>query len=212
MPLIPFPNVPKLPGVPPLNRAGYQQASNAALKIVAAAAGLKALGLVARPRTWLVLGPDGQEILLPDSVLSLEYRGDAKISTYPVEGGGFASYNKVRAPFGLHIVMTCTGTGRQSRAAMLSGLDKLKDGPDLVSIVTPDAVYQSLNLVQYDFQRTSKSSLTMLTISAGFEEVAQTAQATVTTAQPAGAPAVNTGTVRADAPTAAQSTAAAGVQ
>jgi len=223
MPLIPFPNVPKLPGVPPLNRAGYNAASQAAAKVVSAASGIKALGLVAQQRSWQILDESGATLLQPDAVLSLEYRGEAKISTYPVEGGGFSSYNKVRAPADLHIVMTCAGTGsgvgtgigtgKQTREAFLSALAKLKDGVKLATIVTPDAVYKPFALVGYDFQRTSKSGVTMLTVSASFQEVAETATAERTqTAQPAGAPMVSGGAVKAEAPTASQAAKLTGVQ
>lgn len=223
MPLIPFPNVPKLPGVPPLNRAGYNAASQTAAKVIAAAAGLKALGLVAQARSWQILDASGKTLLNPDTVLSLEYRGEAKISTYPVEGGGFSSYNKVRVPADLHIVMTCAGTGsglgtgigtgKQSRESFLAALAKLKDGVTLATIVTPDAVYKSFALIEYDMQRTSKSGVTMLTVSASFQEVAETATAERTqTAQPAGAPMVAGGAVKAEAPTAAQAPKLTGVQ
>src|SRR5690348_14896318 len=38
----------------------------------------------------------GTPVLTPDSVLSLEWHGEERISDYPVQNGQFASYNKVK--------------------------------------------------------------------------------------------------------------------
>jgi hypothetical protein len=147
-----------------------------------------------------VLGPDGKAIITPDSVLGLEYRGESKISTYPVEGGSFGSYNKVQAPFDLHIIMTCSG-GQMTREAFLARMELLKASVELCSVVTPDAVYKSLNLVQFDYRRTSANGVTLLTVNASFAEVRVTATTEYTkTATPAGAGMVNNGSTKAEAP------------
>jgi hypothetical protein len=48
-------------------------------------------------------------VITPDNVLSLEYKGEERVSNFPIEAGGFSSFNKVAIPFDLRIVMTCGG-------------------------------------------------------------------------------------------------------
>lgn len=199
MPLIPHPNVPLTAGVPALARAASAVAVAGNLALIGAGA-LRQLGLIGKPKVWAVLGPDGKAIITPDSVLDLEYRGESKISTYPVEGGSFGSYNKVQAPFDLHIIMTCSG-GKMTREAFLARMESLKASVELCSVVTPDAVYKPLNLVQFDYRRTSTNGVTLLTVNASFEEVRVTATTEYTkTATPAGAGMVNNGSTKAEAP------------
>ena len=200
MPLIPHPNVPNAPGVPALARAVSGVAKVGNLALIGAGA-LRQLGLIGKPKVWAVLGKDGKAIVTPDSVLGLEYRGEAKISTYPVEGGSFGSYNKVQAPYDLHIIMTCGGAGQMTREAFLARMEALKTSVDLCSVVTPDAVYKSLNLVQFDYRRTSSNGVTLLTVNASFSEVRVTATTEYTkTATPSGAGMINNGSTKAEAP------------
>ncbi len=89
-----------------------------------------------------------------------------------------------------------------TREAFLSAMRSLKSFVDLRSVSTPDAVYKSLNLVQFDYRRTSTNGVTLLTVNASFQEVRVTATAKYTkTAAPAGATMVNNGGVKAEAPT-----------
>lgn len=202
MPLIQYPKVPLTAGVPALARAASAVAGAGNLALIGAGA-LRQLGLIGSPKVWAILGPNGKAIIRPDSVLGMEYRGEAKISTYPVEGGSFGSYNKVQAPYDLHIIMTCGGAGKMTREAFLARMEALKASVELCSVVTPDAVYKSLNLVQFDYRRTSTNGVTLLTVDASFSEIRVTATTEYTkTAKPSGAGMVNNGSTKAEAPAA----------
>lgn len=199
MPRIQYPNVPLTAGVPALARAASAVAGAGNLALIGAGA-LRQLGLIGTPKVWQILARSGKPMITPDSVLAFEYRGESKISTYPVEGGSFGSYNKVQMPGDLHIVMTCAG-GAMTRDVFLARLEAVKQSVFLVGIVTPDAYYGSMALVGFDYRRTSANGVTLLTVNASFTEVRVTATTEYTkTATPSGAGMVNNGSTKAEAP------------
>lgn len=200
MPLIPYPNVPKVPGVPDVLRAA---GAVSAVVVVA-----QQFGLIASSTYWGILNANGNEAIRPDSVVAFDYRGESRIASYPVEDGGFSSYNKVRTPVDIRIVMTCGGNSYMPRQAFLSKLEALKDSLELVSIVTPDRVYQSLNVVSLATQRIARNGVSLLAAEVGFIEVQSSATASYApTAKPSGAAAVSNGSVNPTAPTTKQATA-----
>lgn len=139
----------------------------------------------------------GTPVLTPDSVLSLEWHGEERISDYPVQNGQFASYNKVKVPFDLRMVMTCQGLNYvqsalqsvtqsldqalgqlglafgqpMSRDAFLKQLDTMLDSTDLYDVVTPDKVYQNVNLVGYNHAKQDTKGAVMIIAELMFREV-----------------------------------------
>jgi len=210
MPLIPFPNVPNVKGVPALMRAASATGS-----IVTIA---KSFGLIKdKTAEWRILSADGKTAIKPDSVISFEYRGESKISTYPVENGSFASYNKVRMPADARLTMTCggnvssvlgsiiSGSTDKTKEYFLSKLEEMKNSTDSFSIVTPDAEYKNMNLVGYDYSRRSTNGVTLLTVDASFMEVRVSALVQYSsTAKPSGSNPVSNGSVDPAAASTAQ--------
>src|SRR6185312_3368208 len=139
----------------------------------------------------------GNPVLTPDSVLSLEWHGEERISDYPVQQGQFVSYNKVKVPFDLRIVMTCQGKNfvqdalqsvtqslnqalsniglafgqPMSRDAFLRQLDTMLESTDLYDVVTPDKVYQNVNLVAYNHAKKNDDGATLIIAELMFREV-----------------------------------------
>lgn len=139
----------------------------------------------------------GNPVLTPDSVLSLEWHGEERISDYPVQQGQFVSYNKVKVPFDLRMVMTCQGLNYvqdalqsvtqslnqalsniglafgqpMSRDAFLRQLDTMLDSTDLYDVVTPDKVYQNVNLVAYNHAKKNDEGGTLIIAELMFREV-----------------------------------------
>lgn len=205
MALIPFPNVPSLPGVPNLPRLPGGGSVLGIAGAVGAVLLLRNRQAEITPSKWLIQDSTGRALLEPDSVIGFDYRGESKISTFPVENGGFASYNKITSPFDVRIAMTCSGHGPMKRDAFLAKLTELKDALTLLTITTPDAVYKSLNLVQFDYRRTSRSGVSLLSVDAGFTEVRETGKATYSNVnRPDDASKVHNGTVQALPPTSQQ--------
>lgn len=160
-----------------------------------AADALNILNLFAGPQ-WGI-GLNGNFVLFPDSILSLDNRNEWKIPNYPMEQGSFESYNKVTMPYVNRVVMTKGGTVAQ-RSAFLSTLDIIANSTDLYDIVTPEVIYSGVNVTGYSMQRTATNGVGLLTVEVLFEEIRVTATAAFqNTAQPSGANPVSTGSVQA---------------
>lgn len=199
MSLIPYPNVPPLPGVPAINRnsAGYV---GAALNIAAQLLPNNLFGT-----KWAITDASGNLALVPDSFVNFEYKNERKIPNYPVEGGSFSNYNKVAMPFDCRCVVTCSGNGAMSKQKFLLALQKYLDSLTLLTISTPDASYPNLNLVHVDYRRESSQGATLLLVQLWFQEV-RIAQksAAPKTAKPSGSVSVDIGQVSPVPPSAAQ--------
>lgn len=203
MPLIPYPNVPNTDGVPPLSRRANQPTSSAALSNASSASSANVLTATAL-NSWQIVDSQGAAVITPDSVLQLEYRGESRVSSAPVEQGAFTSYNKVASPYDLHLVITCNGTGEMGRDDFLNTLNALANSTALCSVVTPDAIYADCNLVSFDYRRQSNNGATMIIAACYFQEIRQTAAAGLSSTKKAdGADPVKRGATSAISPSSA---------
>lgn len=151
---------------------------------------------------------DGDAVIAADNVISVEYKQDWSISDYPVENGGFQSYDKVSSPFDLRIRFS-RGGSTDDRTELLQSLDQAAQPLTLYDAVTPEQVYSSMNITHYDYHRTSSNGAGLLTADVWLTEVRVTAQAAFSnTAQPSGADAKSDGTVQTSPPTDGQSESA----
>lgn len=145
----------------------------------------------------------GKPVLTPDSVVSLEWHGEERISDYPVQNGQFASYNKVAVPFDLRMVVTCQGLNYvqsalqsvtqsldqalgqlglafgqpMSRDAFLRQLDTMLASTDLYNVVTPDKVYENVNLIAYNHAKKNDEGGTLIIAELMFKEVRESGNA-----------------------------------
>ena len=143
-------------------------------------------------------------VIKPDSIFSVDVREDRRISNYPQEQGGFASYNKVFVPFAGRVRMTKSGSV-SDKAAFLTLLRSLKNDTNLYSLMMPEASYQSCNIVHYDLVRTAKQGAQMLTVDVWVEEVNNSVTQTYSnTALPSAGSAFSAGPVPPLDATAAQ--------
>lgn len=186
----------------------------AAIAEVTGALGIDVLNPLATD--WMIVS-DGSmaPVIVPDTVPRFEYRGESRVSDYPVEQGAFASYNKVAQPFDIRMMMVCSGlnfvqSGIQAiglnlgpkymqKTDFIDTLDYMLATTDLFTIVTPDKTYPSVNMVHYDYKRETKNGATMLIVDAWFQEIRVTGSATYSSsvASPSAADPVSVGTVHA---------------
>lgn len=196
MPLIEFPDVPDVAGVPAILRSISVPTPGAVLDSLI---GSVSDAVFARP-VWGVFDEDGNEVLLPDSFLGIEYRNEARVSNYPQEKGAFASYNKVETPYDCRVKMAIGGE-KADRTAFLDTLEALRKGLDLLTVVTPEVSYASANLQSYNYSRTTTNGVSMLTVELNFIEVRITAAAEFSQIEepqePAAADPVSDGQVQA---------------
>jgi hypothetical protein len=178
MPRIQFPNVPKVPGVPQLNR------SNAFPSTVTPgiAGGISVFNLLRSflsPPVWGIfrdtsedeqgnsedIDPETGEplpvvtvtgtqvpVIVPDTFLTFGYRNEYTVSDAPTERGGFASYNKVAQPYEVQMRLFKSGTVGE-RKAFLESIERIVGDTNLYKIVTPERTYLRVNLLRYEVLR-----------------------------------------------------------
>jgi len=220
MPLIPFPNVPAVSGVPALPRiAGASGQAQAALGILQgalwkAASGQKqwgifdskgkALGSTGALSTAASIAKSVLGFGSTQSTVSVDYLKESKVSDFPVEKGGFASYNKVEAPAN-PIVTLCFSGSESEAGAFLTAIDAACKSTELYSVVTPEARYIDHAIERYNYQRRHDRGASILVVELSLKEV-RTVSAQYTKApgktqisdpkSPAAAPAVDAGKVQ----------------
>src|SRR5574337_124086 len=94
---IPFPNVPNVAGVPALLR----NVSNIGMAVTGALAVVAKYGSLSNflaPKWGIFRADNLTPVVIADSVVSVDYRNESRISDFPVELGSFGSYNKVATP------------------------------------------------------------------------------------------------------------------
>lgn len=170
-----FPNVPDGPGVPALPRLPGAIPPVVQL-LVSDALGL--LGAFGNPTWGLFL--DGQPVVTAESVYSFDFKKSAQISNFPVENGGFESYNKVQKPYDVRLRFTTGGTPAD-RQALIESAEAAVASLDLMIAVTPEAVYPNVNPTHMDYRRTAVSGQGLIVVDLFCEEVRVQSSSTFTT-------------------------------
>lgn len=146
------------------------------------------------PQQWGIF-LDGEAVVLADNVLTMEYRQDSRISTYPQEQGAFASYNKVMMPFEAKLRFS-TGGSVSDRQEMLDSIAALIGDTNLYDVVTPERIFLSCNVTHFDFKRAAENA-GLLSVDVWLEEVRIAGSATFSsTKSPGTAGNVNNGLVQ----------------
>jgi hypothetical protein len=159
-----YPDVPVAAGVPPVNRpsAALQTVTAVDTAAILVADAVIAARMFAAPN-WGIFDASMQPVITGDSTISVAFRKQARVSDYPIEQGGFASYNKVQTPYDSRLTFACGGsfsvnsviaaagaaiagnlsgalgalTGEAARTAFLDSIDAAEQSTDLYNIVTP---------------------------------------------------------------------------
>lgn len=192
-------------GIPPL----LGQIANVTNKIsLVTSDALGILNLFAGPQ-WGVFNLNGNIALEPDSIISLDFKREWSIPNYPVEQGGFETYNKVTTPSDTNIRMTKGGTD-EDRYNFLYQVQYAAASLHLYNVVMPEGpLIQNVNIIRYDYRRTSTNGVGLLSVDIAFREIRVTATTAFSnTAAPSGANPVNDGSVQPQVPTTSQSAAA----
>ena len=188
-----YPNVPLLPGVPPVLRSPTSASSLLPQILLTADTILNALF----QGQWGVYDQYGSPLIIGDSVMGFDYRNETKNSTYPIEDGGFQSYNKVQVPYDAKITFAIDGDVVE-RSTFLQDCDALARSTQLVNVVTPEMTYVNANATRCEYSRTrDNGGVSMIQVTMFFEEVRQGVTATFTnTTNPSDQDAAANGTVQ----------------
>lgn len=196
-----MPNVPNLPGVPPLASYGVgvvalasTDAANVLRAFLPPAWGIYIDGLpiVAPSLALASVAPTlatastvaalfGAPNIVPVIASTVEffYSADSPISTYPQEEGAFQSYDKVQMPFEIRMKIACSGSISQ-RQSFQNTLEGLRSSTRLVSVLTPDRVYLNCNCKHVEFPRRADRGVQLIVADVWFEQVRFTSTADFT--------------------------------
>jgi hypothetical protein len=183
-----YPNVPDLPGVPPIAR-------NILAPVAVIASPIVSRFLSLFDQTWGVFDEDNNQVLAPDSFLGIEFQNAFNISNYPVEQGAFASYNKVNNPFACW-VRVAKGGSKEDRDDFLEALGTLSKSLDLYTIVTPEKVYSDVNLETFDYRRETDNGAGIIVANCKFIEIRQATAEYSNTKSPTASDTYELGTVQ----------------
>lgn len=157
------------------------------------------------PKGWGVFDAGLFAVFDVDTMVDLRQSARTKVADFPIEDGGFVSYDKVREPFASKVRLAVSGADRVQQ--FLAALDEVVADFNLYSIVTPDRVYTPVTMEGYDYARGRERSATMVTVDLEFREIRQVAPAYATVAitptqakNPASASKQNVGKQQAQPP------------
>lgn len=156
---------------------------------------------------WGIFTEDGSPVLIGDTVVSLDIRNERRLANFPIEEGGFATYNKVNMPFESRVSIAKGGT-ESERSDFIGTLEQLVNDLELYAVVTPEYTYPSANLFAYDIRRTVRNGVTLITAEVSIEEVRiiNAAQYSNNAQDSSGAAQENGGSVQSEPATAATET------
>lgn len=123
---------------------------------------------------WGIFDEGFSDVLKPDSIASVGMQGEYRIADYPTEKGGFASYNKVQTPMDIRVILT-KGGALSERVAFLAKLEAMRGDLKLYNVITPERLYQNVNVVRVTLDRSAQNGATLLTVEVGLREVRLTA-------------------------------------
>jgi len=146
-----------------------------------------------------------QPVLTSASVHSIELQESYAISSAPQEDGAFTSYNKVKLPTTGAVRLICDGfqTGaswganarpKAIKETFLNTLAEMASNTKLYQLVTPEKIWDRVNIIGYHISRSVEQPHTMLFVDVRFVEVRSTkVEARKVTKKPDGAAKVDNG-------------------
>lgn len=122
---------------------------------------------------WAICKADDLSDAIAFSVfMNMDVTSEKKITQSPTEEGGFVSYNKTSSPAVIGLQVAIQGTHDEIMEA-LTGLELLAEGTDLITLITPDNVYDGYNVVKFQYSRKVEDGLDIVYCDIGLEEVRQ---------------------------------------
>jgi len=186
-----FPDVPNVPGVPPLLRDPLADPATVVQLLTGDVVGL--ISSLNAPQWGLF--QNGDPVVTSDSVVTMEYKQDWAVADFPIEQGSFASYDKVDLPYDVKFRFACGGS-ISDRQTFLDSIAAIAGTLDVYDGVTPEEVYPNLNVTHYDYSR-SNSNVGLLIVDVWCIQIRDdVTQSFSNTQAPSGADPVSNGTVQ----------------
>jgi len=111
-------------------------------------------------------------VIIAESVVSFGFKVDWAISTYPIERGGFESYDRVATPFLAH-VQFAAGSTKEKRLALLESLGQASADGNMTKydVFTPEVIYTSVSIQHFDYDRKAAEGANLLKIDVFLQEI-----------------------------------------
>jgi hypothetical protein len=106
-----------------------------------------------------------------DTCVDVKFGDVSKVSDFPVENGGFASYNKVIEAYQPKVKVAVHGDQRIS--VLLEQLYASVRSINLYNVLTPNITYSSVALEKYDYTRTAKDGMHMVQVEITLKQINQ---------------------------------------
>lgn len=179
-----FANVPNLPGVPSIPRSpNLNYAAQAAIGLIES----QLVNTIFPRPVWGIFDANTLKLVAEaDTITSINYKNEARVTTAPTANGSFVAYNKVKTPYNAVIRMVKSnntagilsgvsslllGTSTQSKFDFLAALESARDSTNLYYIVTPDATYYDANITSLAYQRSASNGADMITVDVFLQEI-----------------------------------------
>ena len=120
-----------------------------------------------------------------DTCVEVGYKGETKVSQFPVERGSFANYNKVQEPYQIRLQLAVGGDGRRIQA-FLQALEIAKNSTNLYVVQTPEKLYLDACMTGYNYKRTATNGRNMITADIELVEIRQVSNNYTSVANPVG--------------------------
>lgn len=120
---------------------------------------------------------------MPDSIVSMDYKREYKISDAPQELGAFQSYNKVQRPATIHLRMAKGGSAAD-RNAFIAWIESQAAGTKLLAIQTPEQTYGGYCIQDFDYRKSSTDGAGIAIVDVEFLQIRETVVSTLGKATP----------------------------
>lgn len=130
---------------------------------------------------WTLAAEGGGDAVSFDVFCEMECKGENQVAYEPLEKGSFAAYNKQASPLQFRVVLAMTGDAATQQDA-LDRIEELCNGTELLSLITPQQEYESLNLESYSYRRNETTGASLLTVELMLVEIRQVESAATTVA------------------------------
>jgi len=159
MSMIGIPNIPDFKGL-------VTSGSNALIGLGGAAIIRAIFGNV-----WGLVNEFGVPVLLADNVLGLSFQSASTIVNAPIEGGSFASYNKIATPSQAVVQMSKGSGGALMRGAFLAQLLALEGSTLKFYVISPEFVHRNMCITNVDYARSAQEGVQLIVVNVSLEEV-----------------------------------------
>lgn len=185
-----YPDVPKTEGVPAVKRSAENPGTAAQSKMSSDTITVNGY----RDGEWGIYRAGTNELALAaDNVISVGFDAESRIADFPIEEGGFETYDKVALPFLSRVLLSKGGT-LEERSAFSRTLEDIRKDTELYSVVTPEQVYLNVNIARVSIDRSLDSGAGMIRADIVLQEIRQEASSALSnTRDAASADTVNNG-------------------